>query len=303
MVINLTLRELRVVVLLDDLGSFTAAATEMRVAQSSLSRTILQLERRLRTPLFERTTRRVNPTPEGEQLAHAARAVVAEFDRQCRMFGEFLDGTRGRVRIATLPSLAATLLPSIIAGYRADQPDVDLDVRDEIHGHITELLAAGEVDLAISVHEPSHRRCQPLTADRLYVVAQDGHRLTWQGSVHWSELTDEPFIAFDPTSSVRVLVDRTLERTQVRTGPVTEAHSIATVAGLVKAGLGVTVVPAFVLPLMQFANLVRRPLVEPSVTREICILTAPHRQSASAMNFMQAVRDHFRGLNQPLESC
>ncbi len=299
MVIDLTLRELRVIALVDEVGSFTAAAESLQVAQSSLSRTVLQLERRLRTPLFERTTRRVSPTPEGAQLAQAARAVLTEYDSQTRMFTEFLDGTSGLVRIATLPSLAATLLPPIIAGYRTRRPDVHLDVRDEIHGHITDLLADGDIDLAISVHEAAHAgQCQPLTADRLHAVCEQTHPLMERETVRWSDLNDQPFIAFDPTSSVRRLVDRTLDRAQVRTGPVIEAHSIAAVAGLVKAGLGVTVAPTFVLPLMQFADLAHRPLVDPTVNRQICILAAPRRrQPPAAAEFQQAVHDHFDHLN------
>src|SRR2546428_778614 len=77
---DLTLQQLRVIAEVSEAGSFTAAARHLVVAQSSLSRTVAEVERRLGTALFERTTRRLEPTAAGRGrpvlLRRAARAPV-----------------------------------------------------------------------------------------------------------------------------------------------------------------------------------------------------------------------------------
>src|SRR5688500_11305732 len=125
---DLTIQQLRVVVAVHDAGSFTAAAETLLLAQSSLSRSVLEVERRLGVPLSDRTTRRLEPTAEGREFVAIARSTVASFDANLRHFAGFLDGQRGRVRVATLPSLAAILLPAIVSAYQSRHPEVELSI-------------------------------------------------------------------------------------------------------------------------------------------------------------------------------
>jgi len=281
---DLTLRHLRVVLAVADAGGYTPAAQQLHVAQSSLSRTVQEVEQRVGVPLFERTTRRVRPTPDGEELLVIARRLVAEFDAALNHFEGYLAGVRGSVTVAALPSLAGTMLPPVLAAYRREHPDVTVSVRDGFSEEVLDLVARGEVDLALSVaeHVPDRLEVRHVAADGFAAVMPVDHPLAAQESVAWAQLDGEPFVAFERISSIRSYVDRVLARTRTRPGALTEARNIGAVAGLVAAGLGVTAAPSLVVPMMSFAGLAHRPLVDPVVERDISLIHDPRRPLSPA---------------------
>jgi DNA-binding transcriptional LysR family regulator len=283
--VDLTVQQLRVIVAVAEAGSFTAAAAGLRVAQSSLSRTVADVERRTGVVLFQRTTRRVVLTPEGQEFARVARRVIESFDAGMNHFAGFLDGTRGIVRVATLPSLAATFLPSIVASFRAEHPDVRVVVEDALLGQVLERVAGGHVDFAVTVASEARTSFDftPVATDDFLCVFPPSHRFRTSSTLEWRDMEGEPFISFDRTSSVRALVDRAFDSASVVPGPVTEARNIASVGGLVAAGLGISAVPALVLPLLEFAHLGHKPLVNPAVERVIGVVRDLDRPLAPAV--------------------
>jgi LysR family transcriptional regulator, carnitine catabolism transcriptional activator len=288
---ELTVQQLRIVLAVADAGSFTAAGEHLHLAQSSLSRAVADVERRVGVTLLQRTTRRVRLTPEGREFIRVARDVVASFDRGMNHFAGFLDGTRGLVRIATLPSLAATLLPAVVSAFRQDHPEVGISIEDSLLGQVIAHVDGGDADLAITVSgdQPAGLTFEPIAVDEFSCVFPTGHRFGAESAeagaaLTWSNLHDEPFIAFDPTSSVRSHVDRAFAAAGATPATVTEARNIAAVGGLVAAGLGVSAVPSLVLPLLEFARLEHRPLTGPEVTRSIGVVTDPRRPRAPAVD-------------------
>ena len=297
---DLTVQQLRVVLAVHDAGSFTAAAEVLLQAQSSLSRTVLEVERRLGVAIFERTTRRLEPTAEGREFVAIARMTVASFEANLRHFAGFLDGQRGRVRVATLPSLAAILLPSIVSAYQRDHPDVELSIEDALAAEVLDRVRAGEVDLAVTVvsstTDPTDDLAvTPVAEDRFCCVFPPGHPFTGVAEVTWTDLAAEAFIAFDRTTSIRQHLDRAFTEAGTRPRNAVEARNISAVAGLVAAGLGVSAVPGLVLPLMSFATLEHRPLGAPRTVRRIAVVHVPHRPLApAALAFRDAITDASR---------
>jgi DNA-binding transcriptional LysR family regulator len=298
---DLTIQQLRVVLAVYEAGSFTAAAEDLHQAQSSLSRTVLEVERRLGVTLFERTTRRLEPTAEGREFIVIAHSTVATFDANLRHFAGFLDGQRGRVRVATLPSLAAILLPSIVSSYQREHPDVELSIEDALAAEVLERVRAGLVDFAVTVvsatTEPiDDLHVTPVATDRFCCVFPPGHAFEKSTEVSWSDLSREAFIAFDRTTSIRQHLDRAFAESGSAPRGAIEARNISAVAGLVAAGLGVSAVPGLVLPLVEFAGLSHRPLGEPRTERKIAIVRVPERPlSPAAMAFRTAITSRKHG--------
>ncbi|MDI5981394.1 LysR family transcriptional regulator [Amycolatopsis magusensis] len=287
---DLTVPQLRAVVEVADAGGFTSAAQRLHLAQSSLSRAIGEVERRVGVALFERTTRRLELTPEGAEFVRIARGVLDAFDAGMRHFAGFLEGSAGHVRVATLPSLAAILLPPVVAAYGRAHPAVELSIEDALSGEVLDRVRAGAVDLAVTVvTEPlPDLEVRELAADRFCCIFPPEHAFAGSPALTWSSLAGEPFIAFGAVSSIRRLVDRALDADSVRTGRRIEARNIAAVAGLVAAGLGVSVVPGLVLPLVSFAGLAHSPL--PAVERTIAVVRDPARPLAPAVRaFLDAL--------------
>jgi LysR family carnitine catabolism transcriptional activator len=304
---DLTIQQLRVVLAVYEAGSFTAAAEDLHQAQSSLSRTVLEVERRLGVALFERTTRRLEPTAEGREFIAIAHSTVATFDANLRHFAGVLDGQRGRVRVATLPSLAAILLPSIVSTYQREHPDVELSIEDALAAEVLARVRAGLVDFAVTVVSATTEPIDdldvtPVATDRFCCVFPPGHAFEASTEVSWSDLAREAFIAFDRTTSIRQHLDRAFAESGSAPRGAIEARNISAVAGLVAAGLGVSAVPGLVLPLVEFAGLAYRPLGAPRTERKIAIVRVPERSlSPAAMAFLTAITSRSRG-GQPPET-
>lgn len=287
---DITLQHLRVVVAVHEAGGFTACATALHTTQPSLSRTVAEVERRIGTPLFTRTTRRLETTDAGREFVAAARRVLETLDGELRRFDGYLAGVQGRVRIATLPSLAALLLPGVVAAFRSERPQVDVTISDALADEVLERVRSGRADLAVTVVSG---REQQLDGLAVRGVAEDGfcallratHPLADRNTVSWDELCGMPFIDFDETTSIRQHVDRALTEVGARPRPVATARNIAAVAGLVAAGLGVSAVPGLVVPLTDFAGLVAVPLQNPVVRRRIALVHAPTLSSPTALAF------------------
>lgn len=285
MSIELDLRQLRALVAVADAGGFTAAAERLRIAQSSLSRTIAAVERRLGRPVFERTTRSLVVTATGEQVLAIARECVADHERAMLRLDGLLAGSSGRVALAALPSIAAGLLPAAIARFRAERPGVELVVQDGLAADVEEMTRRREVDLAISVAPPTGDpfRVRRIARDRFCCVFPADHRYAAAaGELSWAELAGEDFVRFTTASSIRRHVDRVLAEQQLELGEQTEARNVGAVAGLVAAGMGVSVVPGLVLPMMGFAGLRHRPLTPPEAYRGILLFQLRDRVPAPA---------------------
>lgn len=282
MTINLSVGHLRAVVALADHGTFTAAAETLGIAQSSLSRAIGEAERRLRTPLFQRTTRRVDVTGDGSAVVGVARRILAVFDAGIEHMQGYLDGTRGSLRIAALPSLAATLAPSVVHALRAELPHLEVTIDDRLSEGIDEGLQTGAADFALTAYhdhiDPRHDVVD-LATDTFVAAVPPSHPLASAPSTSWAALDGEPLVVFSGATSIRRIVDRALHDHEVSPSGVVEAQNVGSVAGLVDGGLGIAAVPGFVLPLLTFADLRYIPLL-PEVHRRI-VLVRDHRRPLS----------------------
>ena len=285
-----TFAQLQVVLAVAEEQSFSRAARRLVVAQSSLSRTVAELERSWGVRLFERTTRRVSLTEAGTHFVHMAERVLAAYDAELAHFRGHLDGSVGVLRIAALPSLAATLLPQVVTRYRAQHPHVRIEVEDVLASEVAAAVREGRVDLALTAatvaadtapSEVAGLPFAPLAVDRFVCLVAPDHPLARLDVVAWERLADEAFVSFDDASSVRVIVDTVLTGLGVEPLRRVSARNIASVAGLCAAGLGVTAVPALVLPLMEFAGLAAVPLEDPVVRRHVGVLTDPRRPTTA----------------------
>lgn len=279
MPINLGLHHLRAIVALADHGTFTAAAAALDVAQSSLSRSVQESERRLHVPLFLRTTRRVTLTPDGEAIIGVARGLVADVDTGMQHMAGYLDGTRGNLRIATLPSLAATLLPPFLLALRSEHPTVRIHVADSLNEQVWDAIGRGTADLAITALRgfvPDGYESQPLAEDDFFVAVPGTHPWAPLPEVQWSQLSHTPVVSFSPASSIQPLVRQALDYHGVVPDEEIAAQNIGAVGGLVAGGLGAGIVPGFVLPLLEFAGLTFVAL-RPRVSRKIVLLRSRDR--------------------------
>ena len=282
--INLSPQQLSAFVQLARKGNFSAAARVQGVSQPALSRMVQQMEEIVGRRLLDRTTRSVVLTPTGRELLLIAERLVAEFDGAFGELERFVEGRRGRVGVAALPSIAAVLLPPAIARYQAGCPEVEIDVLDGLSGSVLEDVAHGRAEIGLTIR-PSPRATlayRPLLSDEFGLVCRPDDELAGEGPLPWSVFENRPFVAMASASSVRQITDAAFLQARLAIPPLYGCAFLGTTGHLVAAGLGITALPRLTLPLMGHLGLVWRRLERPVMRRQIGIITQVGRTLAPA---------------------
>jgi DNA-binding transcriptional LysR family regulator len=294
---NITLRQLEAFLAVAAAEGFTRAAERLHLTQSAVSFLVRELEGQLGVRLFDRTTRAVRLTEAGQGLQPLAEKALAELQSALDDTRDLLAKKRGRLVVAAPPLIASHLVPPVMARFAKDHPGVTLVLRDLLADEILNRVRGGEVEIGIGTFE----RLDPdiasaaLLTDTLILACPQGHPLARKRSLRWKDLAGHPVISLDRHSSLRQLVDRALEKVASYDRPAYEVSFITTAIGLVEAGLGVAVLPSYILSATRNTRLQTRRLTEPVVEREISIVTRRGRSlSPAASAFVDLARRSMR---------
>lgn len=286
--INLTPHQLAAFLAVAHTGSFSSAAQQRGVTQSALSRIVQHIEGQLGQPLFDRTTRRIELTPTGRELMPIAERIVAEFDAGVGELARFIEGQRGRIVIAALPSIAAALVPPTIARFATVAPDVEIGILDGLSGSVLDAVTEGHADIGLTV-QPNPRAAltfQPLVRDPLGLVCHRAHPLAGKNPLPWSAFSDHPFIAMANESSVRQITDAAFLQADLAIPQLYDCSFLGTTGHLVAAGIGITALPRLTLPLIGQRKLSWRPLHTPTMQRTIGLVTRTGHTPAPATQML-----------------
>ena len=272
-------------------NSFARAAVALGMSQPALSQTIAQMERALDLKLFQRTTRSVRLTAEGEFLLPRAEAILAEVTEVTQALRERARKRRTRIALGSLPSLVAGLLPTVLRSWRERHPDAQVAVTDGISQALYAAIESGELDLAMAsrLSDRPEVLFQPLLSERFLLVLRRDHALAARRFVTWREALRHDFIAFPHGSAGRAAIEAGLARAGLTLDPVVTMAQSSSAMGMVEAGIGVTALPATGCPAPDHPTLTSRPLSDPVVAREVGLLRAASRPPSSAMLAMQAL--------------
>ncbi len=113
-------------------GSFTAAAATLHLTQSALSVLVRELEREMGVQLFDRHTRRVLLSEAGREFQPSVQRLLADLAGAVAGVTDLRDKKKGVLRLAAPQLRACTLMPRVIAAYRAQHPDVDVRPADTL---------------------------------------------------------------------------------------------------------------------------------------------------------------------------
>jgi DNA-binding transcriptional LysR family regulator len=217
-------------------GGVTEAAHALGVSQSALSRRIDQLEQSLGAKLLERAGRGVALTAMGALAVEDGKWLVQRYDRLKSRIGEHLRLGAGVVRIGGGATAVGFLLPGAIAAFRKMHPGVVFQVREAGSRDIEAAVAREELELGI-VTLPTRSRDvteQPLTRDRIVLVAASGHALAARASIDARALNGQNLVGFEAGTAVRWLIDAALREAQVEVNVVMELRSVAAILQMVE---------------------------------------------------------------------
>ncbi|QKE85816.1 LysR family transcriptional regulator [Arthrobacter sp. NEB 688] len=238
------LRDLEWLVALDATGHVTDTAAALGTTQPTLSRTVARVEAELGTRLFERLPHGVATTPDGDLVVQASRELVDRWRRLRAELDGRLDPDGGVVRLAFLDSMATSLVPRLLRAFHEDAPRARVVLRQEPNHDILADLRSGAAELAVTSPRPEGPFAWlPLQEERLVVVVPPTHRWARRRRLRVAELADEPLVTTPVGFGFRAIVDTLLAEAGVVGDVAFESADLATIEGLVAAGLGVALVP------------------------------------------------------------
>ncbi|MGW9629637.1 LysR family transcriptional regulator [Agromyces sp. NPDC055520] len=289
-------------------GSVAAAAAALGFTPSAVSQQIKRLERGTRVALLERAGRGVVLTDAGRQLVTSSATVLADLERieaDLHLAGGST-GTcgaerrvTGEVRIGAFSTAVRGILTEVLPRLRAEHPELRVPLRESEPWETIALVASGQRDLGI-VHRwggvalamPEHLVETPLFTDVADVILRRDHPLALAGAVELTpvDLAGEEWIATFDSTICRQWLRRLFDGVSNAPRIVHESMEFENHLELVRAGLGVALVPRMGRPPMH-PDLVAIPTVRPASTRGV---SAVHRRSQADSPALQAVLDAIR---------
>lgn len=193
-------RQIRVFLALFEERTLRGAASRLNLAESSVSRTLKDLERSLKVSLFDRTPRGMSPTIFGTSFAKHARSIRAELNRAIDELIDLGGGSGGTASIGITPSFAAVLLPRACARVHSKHANANIKVYDGLHDELIPRLITGELDLVVSTLTPYHIVDPTLTirtferGGTAAVVLRGKHPLATAREMHPQDLQDQMWV-------------------------------------------------------------------------------------------------------------
>lgn len=271
---SIKLQQLRHFVMVVQEGGFRAASNRANRSQAALSTSIKELEKNLGQALFE-SGNKSKLTPFGEICLPKVIQFLNVYSALDNDLRAAAAGQQGRVRIASVPSVAAKLIPSVLGAFCEQFPNVEVSLIDDNAAGVEARLLSGEVDLALgnSSHlEDGAIEFTPLISDPIGVVCLKDNPIASQNEgIEWQTLLQQPFIRngtcklLDPTPA-RALSEQALY----------SVENITSLFSVLELGIGITTLPKLAFPTNE-TRLVWLPLIDPPLQRQIGIFRLTER--------------------------
>lgn len=266
--------------------NFTRAAQRLNLAQPALSQQIRKLETELGAPLLVRGRKHTLLTAAGAAFLPRAVELIALAESAKQAVADVAQLRRGRLVVASIATLSACWLPTAIQRFRALHPHIELELREESSLGVAELVenSVAELGLLQLPVERKHFQVEELFTEPFLVLLPEGHPLAARKQLLLTELTEEAFIFYK--GMVRSLTLEACRTAGFEPRVACESTELETVRALVRAGLGIAVLPKLAIP-AETRQIVTVGLSEPKLERTVAMI---HRTGKPQSSAAQAFR-------------
>jgi len=284
-----------------DHGSFHRAAASLNLSQTALSHRMKKLEDDLGVKLLTRTTRHVALTPAGIELLPKARHLISEIATSFDDLRKQGKARQETLTIGCLPTIAVHYLPPLLVELRKKFPDLNIRVFDNSKAEIAEKVHSGEAELGITIVAADRWDLEilPLMKEPFVLICAQAHPLASQKSVSWSALQGQPLVRVSTQTGNRQLIDDALGARREEMTWSYEVQHVISAIGLVRAGLGLAIVPQLAVNVADSPGVVAVPLRNPGVSRTLGVIArrgVPLSPAADAL--LALLRRHVKGREQ-----
>jgi DNA-binding transcriptional LysR family regulator len=283
LLMNLSGRLIDAFLALEETGRFSLAAERCHVSASAFSQMISRLEENVGIKLFDRNTRNVSLTPEGEIFSIGVHRIANEMANIVSEVQFRASKNAGKVAIASPPSLAASWLPKQLAEFRLQFPGIELKLYDVFADSCSEMIANGEVDFGFNAHlkyEIDFDK-ELFINERLVLICHITDPLANQTALHLEDLRNRSFIYTSKTGSVRQQLEPLIKDINLKDSGFEVSH-LNTIAGLVVNRLGISIVSESAIALIKRPELVAIPFHDPRIIRPIYLVKKRNRSLSFA---------------------
>ncbi|WNQ09735.1 LysR family transcriptional regulator [Paenibacillus aurantius] len=276
----------------------TQASEELHVAQSAVSRQIHQLEEELGVTLFVQKGRNLQLTPVGKLFLKRVEGIMNDLERAVGEVHEFLDPAMGEIRIGFPHTLGINLLPTVVAEFRKNHPNVKFRLRQGTFNSLVKDVINREIDLSFvspfpEIHD--YVAGELLMEEELLAILPAQHPLAGEEMIRLEQLREDPFVMFSEAYSLRSIVLAACKKAGFIPKIGFEGEETDTIRGLVAAGMGVGLLPEMALLEISPLQPAMVKVSEPRVTRTVGLVRRKDEKLPPvAEGFRQFLLDYFR---------
>ena len=240
-------RHLKLVTEIARAQSVTRAADRLNVTQSAVSHQLKDIEARLGTPLFVRSGRRMLPTAAGSHIVETAERVLADIARAEAAVTQIARHEGGEFRVCTQCHTGYHWLPPLLEAVRRRYPAVQVRIAAEHTMRALNALLEARLDLAIINNNPRDRRIRvrPLFEDEHAAIVPPSHPWASRAFVTPQDLAAERLFLYSRSIDESYIVQRVIRPAGVLPEHVTFIQLTEAIVEMVKAGMGVSVLPTW----------------------------------------------------------
>jgi DNA-binding transcriptional LysR family regulator len=302
----LSLQQVRCFCAALELGSFTAAASALRVSQPAVAEQIRKLEAALGADLFVRAGRGVVPTEAGRAFAEHAASSLRALEDAADGVGELNALRRGTIAVGVFGEPSAWRLDELVARFLRGRPDISLRLVGRNSSAIAERVRSGELEAGVVLLpiDDAKLDIRPIVRDEVLYVSASPGRTRRPATIE--RLADAPLIFYDAESAEDDPIRRQLaERAQahgLRLRPKVEVELKDIALRLVAAGLGDTYLPSAYTRAAYYPDgLTTAPFSPPLYDTFATITRAGARVSPAVRTLLAAIEDHMRAVSDELD--
>jgi len=246
---HVTLRQFRYFIAVAESGSVASASRMLNIAQSALTKSLLELESELGSSLFARSSKGMALTPQGHRFLLGARKVIGSVADALRMNGvDSASELTGVLAVGVTSLVAGYYLSELFSRFRRTCPAVEVFVTEDTPRFLEHLLINGELDVAIMVSnalsEPQAMVAETLTRSPNRVWLAANHPLTARDELTLAECAEHDHVVLE-ADRIDDVMKAVWSRHQLKPRAILRTSSLEAVRSLVGAGAGIAVLPDF----------------------------------------------------------
>lgn len=279
----------KVMLAVDDYGSFTRAGEELGYTQSGITQMMKSLEKEVGFSLFVKDNHGMSLTADAKSLVPSIRALLNADEVIHQEIASLKGAQVGTIKIGTYLSCSIHWIPSIIKEFQREHPDIHFKIIEGVEGELSDWIQERRVDIGFISHQKGHSyEFLPVMDDELFAVIPKDHPFAQYDAVPIEAFEDQPFIIteYTPGSDVHHILKQAKVKPDIRYITINEFSSIS----MVEHGLGLSIIPGLLLR-GQVGDFVTRP-IEPATYRQLGLAyTSQEELSPASKIFLEYAKD------------